>query len=704
MSNQVYQYVTDRIIAKLEAGTIPWVKPWNDAKYEAAYNAESGHVYKGINALLLDDGGYMTFNQINEAGYKLKKGAKSHMVTFWKFSKETDTQGNETGKTIPFLRYYKVFHESDIEGYEKKARKEVKNPLNFTPDENAHNIASRYLIGDCIPYHEGGNSAHYTHYPVHSITMPKKIHFKSIESYYAVLFHEMGHSTRHGLQRVGLSYGKEEGVAELCSAYLMKYFGLSNEGLIDNAADYIKGWVKELKADPRLIVTTAGRAEKAMEYILAVAEKTAYADICPLDVEDSEEQKAASPVVVDVPDVEEVEEPAAVIEAAPVIVEEPKTATEAMQVLTGEVIQDKQEATEPAKVYVSLAEIKKALQQLKKIVPKKAGTALFDTIHCIAHYDKFEMSASDCEKTLILSIDKGGADCEFYADINTLTAAVNSAITEDCPIISAADYISVDGMKIPTIDGAQFVRHSLTGEYIAEATMPKGELYKAINSVEYCMLANMDRPILHGVNIEIDGAALNFTALDGYRLATYAAAGKVIGACNVTIPAESAAILKSYKGDCSIMTDGKALQVINMKGGYVFITRLYEGEYVTWRKIMPTEHTTSLTVDPAALIPIAKSAIAAVKSNYKNSIVTLHIGATLQVETVRDELKSPLREVKATCGGAGLDITFNAKYLTEALQAVSAGKVTMLFGKNIAPCIVKDGNLTQLILPIRMTE
>lgn len=301
MSNVVYQYVTDRIIAKLETGTIPWVKPWNDAKYEAAYNAGSGRCYTGINALLLDEGGYMTIKQINERGWKVRKGARSHMVTFWKFTEVEDKDGNKD--TVPLLRYYNVFHESDIEGYEKPARvkKEEEKPgLQFTPHEAAHNTSARYLIGDNIPYHEGGNAAYYTHFPVHSITMPKKANFKSVEHYYATLFHEMGHSTMHGLKRDRPSRGKEEGIAELCSAYLMRHFHMSNEGLLDNTAEYISGWIRELRNDPRLIVTTAGKAQKAMEYILDVAERTEYADICPLDVEERPEaEKAASPAAFD---------------------------------------------------------------------------------------------------------------------------------------------------------------------------------------------------------------------------------------------------------------------------------------------------------------------------------------------------------------------------------------------------------------------
>lgn len=300
MSKKVYDIVNEKIIEKLQQGTIPWVKPWNDASFEAAHNAVSGRCYTGINRLLLDDGGYLTYRQIQGAGAKLKAGAKSKLVTFWKISKEVDTAGNETGKTIPFLRYYKVFSLKDVEGFTPK-QKDIEG-LDFIPEVHADNVANCYMIGEGITYHEGGNEAYYT--PArHSVTMPKKKHFKSVESFYATLFHELGHSTMKSLNRSHTGYGMrghEEGVAELCSAYMMQHLRLSNEGLIDNTAEYISGWIKRLKKDPRAIIKIAGAAEKAMQHILDVAVDTPIGDIEPLDVEPAELEKVASPVVVDV--------------------------------------------------------------------------------------------------------------------------------------------------------------------------------------------------------------------------------------------------------------------------------------------------------------------------------------------------------------------------------------------------------------------
>ena len=86
----VYEIITARIIEQLEAGTIPWRKPWTGTS-EGAYNRISKKPYSFINQMLLEHTGeYATFNQWKEAGAKIKKGAKSEIVVFWKVQKKED--------------------------------------------------------------------------------------------------------------------------------------------------------------------------------------------------------------------------------------------------------------------------------------------------------------------------------------------------------------------------------------------------------------------------------------------------------------------------------------------------------------------------------------------------------------------------------------------------------------------------------------
>ncbi len=99
MSFDLYQLITDRIIAQLEAGTVPWRKPWICS--QGAISRSTGKPYSVLNQLLLPyDGEYVTFKQAIEEGYPVKKGEKASMVFFFKFLESEDKDTGEK-KTVP---------------------------------------------------------------------------------------------------------------------------------------------------------------------------------------------------------------------------------------------------------------------------------------------------------------------------------------------------------------------------------------------------------------------------------------------------------------------------------------------------------------------------------------------------------------------------------------------------------------------------
>ena len=115
----VYDQITDRIIAMLEAGTVPWQKPWKVAT-GLPRNLISKKPYRGINTLLLHSMSYespfwLTFHQAQQLGGMVRKGERACPVVFGKRVKEQDEQtGEETGYTV--LRLYSVFNLSQIQG------------------------------------------------------------------------------------------------------------------------------------------------------------------------------------------------------------------------------------------------------------------------------------------------------------------------------------------------------------------------------------------------------------------------------------------------------------------------------------------------------------------------------------------------------------------------------------------------------------
>lgn len=120
----VYEMVTERIIAELEKGVIPWEKPWTGVR-SGAYNRVSKRPYSLLNQMLLKHTGeYATYKQWQDLGGQVKKGEKSEIVVFWKIFEAEETNkdtGEKETKKIPLLRYYNVFHISQVEGVEPLA-------------------------------------------------------------------------------------------------------------------------------------------------------------------------------------------------------------------------------------------------------------------------------------------------------------------------------------------------------------------------------------------------------------------------------------------------------------------------------------------------------------------------------------------------------------------------------------------------------
>lgn len=280
MSKSVYEMVTDRIINQLEQGVIPWQKPWTGVR-SGAYNRISKKSYSLLNQMLLKHKGeYATFKQWQDLGGHVRKGEKSEIVVFWKIQpiEEEKEDGTKEVKQIPLLRYFNVFHISQVDGVEPLS----KDALNeIEPIEKAESILYSYWTKENITVeHVAGDKAYYSP-SLDMIHLPLFEQFISANEYYSTAFHESIHSTmkesrcdraedRKGkLVAFGSNeYSKEELVAEIGSASLMNIIGIETNKSFRNSSAYIQNWLSVLKNDVKFIVSASSKAEKAVDYIL----------------------------------------------------------------------------------------------------------------------------------------------------------------------------------------------------------------------------------------------------------------------------------------------------------------------------------------------------------------------------------------------------------------------------------------------------
>lgn len=272
----IYQTVTDRMIAEMEQGIIPWKKPWMASGLAISHT--TGKAYSLLNQMLLGKAGeWLTFGQVKQEGGCIRKGEKARMIVFWKFIDKEDETTGEINQ-VPFLRYYSVFHIDQCDGITAKHVKPL--PEVAEADAKAETIIADYVRREGVMIeNQEGNAAFYQP-ALDRIVLPLMKQFAETAEYYSTAFHELTHSTGHmkRLARIDSpanfgseSYSKEELIAELGSAALVHHCGLETKGSFRNSAAYLQNWLQVLKNDKRFIVSAAGKAEKAVNFILTGA-------------------------------------------------------------------------------------------------------------------------------------------------------------------------------------------------------------------------------------------------------------------------------------------------------------------------------------------------------------------------------------------------------------------------------------------------
>jgi antirestriction protein ArdC len=271
----MYQEVTDKIIAAIESGTAPWQRGWAElAELGLPMNGQSSRQYNGINSMLLflisqergySDNRFFTFKQVNELGAKVRKGEKSTPVYFFKMLQASEQEGNaakgETPRMIPFLTEYRVFNAQQVEGIEPHNVPE----RDWTPIQAVEQVVERMKPR----IEHGGNRAYYSP-SEHYIQMPHQGSFPSAAEYSGTLLHELSHWTGGHLGRqFGVwgtdEYAREEVRADLASCFLAAELGVPMQ--LENNAAYIGSFVKRLKEDKFEIFRAAKDAQRICDYL-----------------------------------------------------------------------------------------------------------------------------------------------------------------------------------------------------------------------------------------------------------------------------------------------------------------------------------------------------------------------------------------------------------------------------------------------------
>ena len=294
----LYQQITDQIVAAIEAGAGSAEMPWHRSGVTTTRptNAFSGQAYRGVNIVSLwaatatryfSSGHWATFKQWRCLGAQVRKGEKGSLIVFYKRyvagqsdvragSNEDGTSPDGRAKAVRWLaRTSWVFNAEQVEGW-SPPKPAVRSPAEVV--SHAETFVDR--TGATIRH--GGARACYRP-SGDTIEMPARDSFTgtttsgATESYYAILFHELTHWSGHRSRldrrlsnRFGEeAYAMEELVAELGASFLCAECAITNHPRLDHAG-YIANWLAVLRNDKRAIFTAASKASEATAFLIAL--------------------------------------------------------------------------------------------------------------------------------------------------------------------------------------------------------------------------------------------------------------------------------------------------------------------------------------------------------------------------------------------------------------------------------------------------
>jgi antirestriction protein ArdC len=282
----LYDEVTNRIVAQLEAGLVPWVQPWGSARTAGVglpRNALTSLPYSGVNILLLwgaviergwPSQAWLTFRQAAEAGGRVRKGEHGVTVVYAdrftpKGEAERATREGEEARVVPFLKRFTVFNVAQCDGLPPGLRGDPA-PLQ---DCEIVPVAEAVIAASGVEFRVGGDKAFYAP-GADFVAVPPRAAFFDPVNWHRTAFHEITHATGHAkrLNRDltnpfgSKDYAREELVAEMGSAFLCAPLGIVPTV---RHADYLGAWLSVLREDSRAIFRAASAASKAADWLLA---------------------------------------------------------------------------------------------------------------------------------------------------------------------------------------------------------------------------------------------------------------------------------------------------------------------------------------------------------------------------------------------------------------------------------------------------
>ena len=239
--------------------------------------------------------------------------------------------------------------------------------------------------------------------------------------------------------------------------------------------------------------------------------------------------------------------------------------------------------------------------------------------------------------------------------------------------------------------------------------IPQKALKELINGTIFAVSENQGRPIHTGVKFEVEGEKVSAVAVDGFRLArrTYHCEQDTGRTLSFVVPAQSLKevekILQDEDGFVAFTLGTK--HILFQIGNATLICRLLDGDFLDWRKVVPTDCPIKLVVHVSDLASSIERVGLVVSEKYKSPVRCLFSNQELQLKT---NTTIGVAEDKCTIAGDGkdLEIGFNVRYLADALRVIPSEEVCLELTNNLSPIVMtpveEKHDFAYMVLPVRI--
>lgn len=353
------------------------------------------------------------------------------------------------------------------------------------------------------------------------------------------------------------------------------------------------------------------------------------------------------------------------------------------------------------------------LQAVARSVGVRSTLPVLDNVLLSLEDKKLKIAATNLEIGVIKHIQvESGSPGEITAPAKTLVELVSGLGQDKVVLESEGDLLSVQSGKFKaTVNGiasSEFPAIPQSSE--GEVGFPKEAILDS-SQILFAAAVDEGRPVLTGVLTEVKGGKLDFVATDGFRLAhRQVSLPKGSLEFRSLIPKrtfeEVLRILAEEEVEAvNIATAPNQNQVIFSLGQTIVSSRLIEGQFPAWEKIIPAQIVARALVGKEELLKAIKLA-AIFSKNEANIVVLTAKKGILKLQSHAKELGSQENEIEGEIEGEELQVAFNTKFLLDAVLNCPSSQLSLEFSGPLSACLIKPigvEGLECVVMPVRLS-